>query len=329
MTAELTLGAALRDATSIHDNARNMAIRNLAPALLEELGRASPAWCAHKDHSRGPEVRDALRHATIHDPVPVIRGLGSIGLGQLGDGWVVGTVGPWLAAAGDTNDDFFLRECAVIALSFIGAAAPAEDPNRERVLGELREAMQSGHDDVRFQACVALAEVAGREAEPELVAALEREVHPEVRESLVSALSVLDPLGPEACDALEHILAAPNAGEPIGFLAAMALAAARRPSAAARLVTALDYRETRDDALEALAVLAPNVPDGVVDRLRHMAGSIWTPAITRVRAAYVLARTNPKDGLARLAKMSWHPRRAVREAVADARAAIARLDAEA
>ena len=50
---EITLAAALRDVTSSREEARDQAIRNLAPAMLVELSRKAPAWKAAADHDRG------------------------------------------------------------------------------------------------------------------------------------------------------------------------------------------------------------------------------------------------------------------------------------
>ena len=332
---ELTLDAAIRDAGSTRLEARSKAVRNLAPALLEDRGMTGPAWRAADDHDRGNEVIAALRRALDEADDPTLPRLAAVGLGLIGDPDVVERVEPWLERSGDAEQDVFARECAVIALSFVGACAP-ETPDGERMRAHVRwrleRALRAEPPDVRFQAGVALVEVAGEDAEGAIVDALEREEHAEVRENLVAALARLDPPGPRACAALRRVVQAdPEGVDAAAFEAALALTAARHPDGGSRLVAALHRRPQRDSALEALAVLGRSAPPEAIEHADRLMRSVWTPGVTRVRAAYALARmlatrdaeSNAGDRMLR--RLAWHPRAAVREAVTDARAALRRL----
>jgi HEAT repeat protein len=328
-TVEITLEAAIRDAGSPTDNARNIAVRNLATALLAEIGEPGPRWRAADKHERGEVVLETLRHVARHDPLAPIRGLAIIGLGRLGDPSTIEESATWIALDGDAEDDAFLRECAVIAMSFVAAAAPDTTEGneaRQRVLEQMRVALHSARNEVRFQAAVAMAEIGGSEVEKELVEALRSERNTQVREGLVDALSTFDPPGREACDVLQQIVDGEEGDYAIGFRAAVTLAAARRAGGAKRLIRGLVERPHRDDALEALAALGMLAPAEALPPLRKLARSWLTPAITRVRAAYALARLSPDEGLPLLDRLGRHLRPAVREAVADARRGLTTLE---
>lgn len=327
--SQLTLDAALRDASATRPDARDKAIANLAPALLGELSRAGPAWRAADDHPRGAEVVAAFVATLSDQEAPASRrGMAAIGLGTIGEPSLISRIESWLTE--DSNDEarVFLRECALIAISFVGTAAPQAAPERARALAEIRNAMGSPHPDVRYQAAVALVEVAGNTAEAELVQALDAEAHASVRDNLVAALGRLDPPGPAACAALARLLDSDEGPMGIGFAAAMALAGARHPRARPRLLDSLPIRAERDLALEALAALgAAEAAD--CDRVLAIARRWWLPGVTRVRAAYALVRMlgpdRGREARAMLGRFAWHPRPAVREAVADAQAALAKL----
>ncbi|MCA9719725.1 MAG: hypothetical protein KC468_33970, partial [Myxococcales bacterium] len=95
------------------------------------------------------------------------------------------------------------------------------------------------------------------------------------------------------------------------------------------LVRALEDREYRERALEALAALGADAPREAAIKLRALAERWWVARVTRVRAAYALARIEPARGesLLRGFERSLFP--SVREAVADARRGLAQLDADA
>lgn len=337
---ELSLAAAIRDIDANKLDARLKALRSLAPALLVDLDKPGPLWLAATLHDSGATVTRMLFDALGQEHDIPSRGQAAVSLGMLGDASVIDVVAPWLTLEGEQVDACFQRECAVIAISFIGAAAARAPDNTGRhalrqCMKLLSAALESPAADVRFQAAVALVEVADTnvgDVEALLRDALKLEDNPEVRHNLVDALSRLEHPSAATLDALAKVLEDPQEGaSAVGLAAAMILAGQRRPEAGPRLVTALGVRLQRDDALEALAVLGPAAPDAAVERARRIATGVLTTPITRVRAAYALARmcsqsadaNNP--GLRWLARLAWHPRPAVREAVTDARRNLEQL----
>ncbi|GEM_PF-1384646 len=357
MPAELTLAAALRDVSAEHHQARSVAVRNLAPALLDALSLRAPVWWTQVDHPQRDEVVAALERVCDHAS-PQDAALARVGLAELSAPtaharasealqWsptVQPTSGPPLSAEEVEQAASFMRECGVIALSLTASAAkrwlasPASSgasqgeqalarETLEQITDALRELLEHPEDDVRFQAGPALVEVGDStpKLEAELVAALHRELHPQVRANLISALSMFDPPGSVACDALAEVLANTEEGENTaeGWEAAMALAGARRPEGWRRIVAGLERHRSRGEALEALAVIGPYLDD---DDRRTVAAAIrkrglgpMAPVFTRVRAAYALARIEPEAGDGLLRKLARHLRPAVREAVAEAR----------
>lgn len=325
--AELTLDAALRDVDSERAEARAKAVRNLAPALLETLGVTGPRWNAAASHARGEDVRRALGRV-LDDDDPALRGLAAVGLGTIGDPGVLVRTEGWIDDSTDDEAVAFLRQCAVIATSLVGAAAPPGEDDGVRTRADardrLRAALRSPLPDVRFQAALGLVEVDDADAEAPLLDALAHEEHDEVRENIIAALSRIDPPGDATRAAMRRLLDAGD-DEPHGSVAiaaALLLAAARDPHGRPWLVRALDHRGHRDDALEALAVLGSAPPEHV-EPVRRLAASMFTPGVTRVRAAYALSRMAGHEGerdpgLALLARLRFHPRGAVREAVRDA-----------
>lgn len=331
---ELTLAAAIRDADAKREQARHKAIRNLAPALLLEIGEPGPLWNATERHADGSAVRAALWHALEQSGDTALRAQAALGLGMLGDATLFDRISPWIDLTGDDEASTFQRECAVIAISFVGAASPADDPIRVVVIERLRSALADERPDVRFQAAVALAEVGGTVVERELVAALRTEPHPEVQHNLVDALSRFEDLEPQTAETLVELLEDAEPSDGLSFGIAMVLAGARRAEAAPRLLDALTVGGLRDQALEALAVIADDPPDDAVERVTAVARGYLTPGVTRARAAYALARLchdHPDDdnpGLRMLDRLAWHPKASVREAVADARDNLRKLAAQ-
>lgn len=341
--AELTLAAALRDVDAMRVEARSVAIRSLGPALLDELGLRPPVWWDRIEHPQRDAVAAALERACT-DKAPQNAALAHIGLAELAAPSAHRYARQALESTQEDDAAMFLRECAVICLSLLGAAARdfLEDPSsaaappeaRERaeavyrtMLVELRELLSDPRPDVRYQAGTALVEVGGTAVEHELLTALDRERQPSVRANLIAAISMLDPPSPAACDVLASVLTTPEGQGEVGWEAAMALTAARRPEGAPRLLAALDRQSTRDRALEALAVLGPDGPPEIANAVRRYTSGWLTPVFTRVRAAYALARIEPERGEALLERLAKHPRAAVREAVAEARANLAKLAA--
>jgi len=346
---ELTLAAALRDADAKRVSDRVNAMHALASATLRELDeRGEQAWDAASRHPEGQRVVAALRSG-LDDEDPQVAGLALLGLGRLGEPATIEIARERLDRA-PTDDarrappEIFQRECALIALSHLGEAADGHEPDiHRRVLEQLRGRLQSELDDVRFQAGPAIARVGGHQEIAGLRTALRAERHPEVREHLVVALRMLDAEDPETCEAMRDQLhayrgshtpgakgatAADPTGWPAAFEAARVLAGAGHGDGAPELARGLAMPELRDDALEALAVMPPGEVDGdVIDNVRRLVSGWFTPTFTRVRAAYVLTRHRPSEGEPWLARLEQHRRLAVREAVRDARAALARLEA--
>jgi len=344
MSAELSLTGALRDLEHDDPKIRGVAVRNLAPALLDELELRRPVWWTRIEHPRRDEVVAALDRACA-DSIPQIAALARVGLAELSAPPAHARAREALAGRGELVDPeaaMFVRECGVIALSLLGAAAQAylDEPDaaddsegraqasalREQILAELRELLDDPRDDVRFQLGPALVEVGGAEVEADLLAAFEREQHSEVRENLITALSLLDPPSPAACDVLAGVLASDEGQAALGWEAALALTAANRPEGGPRLVVGLRRRETRDRALEALAVLGDHADPETITAVRRYTKGLLVPTFTKVRAAYALARMVPAEGQALLDRLAKHPRPAVREAVAEARQHLIELD---
>jgi HEAT repeat protein len=344
--AELTLAAALRDVDATHPEIRSVAIRSLATALLDELGMRPPVWWELIEHPQRDAVVAALELA-CDDPAPQNAALARVGLAEISAPVAHARAHELLADHdhGDDQDDaaMFSRECGVISLSLIGAAARSfiEGPVSTsaapktrtravellaRVLDDLRELLTDTRADVRYQAGPALVEVGGEAVEPELLVALEHEQHEKVRANLITAISLLDPPGPAACDVLAAMLDTEEGKGQIGWEAAMALTAARRPEGAPRLVEGLRSRETRDRALEAIAVLGRAASPETIAAVRRYSSGFMVPIFTRVRAAYALARIDPERGIGLLNRLARHPRPAVREAVAEARGHLEQLE---
>lgn len=324
---ELTLAAALRDSDAERTEARHKAIRSMAPAFLVEVGKPGPLWRATAEHPDHEAIVAALFSALGQSTDVPLAALAAIGLGMLGEADVLSAVEPWVQLEGTEDEHSFRRECAVITTSYIGVAAKGstdEDARRchRSVVRQLQGWFGSVFPDVRFQVALALVDVDGGASEPALAKALRTEDHPEVRESLVDALSRLDTIGDASVRALEDVLTDEEEGpDTLGFEAAMVLAGARKAAAAPRLLDALVVRHQRDRALEALAVLGPAVNAEGAERVEALAKGMLTRGVTRVRAAYALARILGGDdnrGHALLRKLRWHPSAAVREAVADA-----------
>ncbi|MCY1053909.1 HEAT repeat domain-containing protein [Nannocystis sp. SCPEA4] len=356
----ITLDAALRDARSPDPNTRNLAVRHLPAALLAELGEVPPGLHVAAGHPRGEAVVAALT-AALDDPVVAVRALAATGLAQLGEPDVIPRIDPWLADPDPGPDAGHLRECAAITCVLLGLAAAPEhllkptdddDPTRpveapssaahplrppghvpsdlsrityEAALARITAALRAPAADLRFQAAGGLVELAGRAAEPALCAALEGEPHPRVRFALVQALAELDPPGPEACVRLAAVVADPAADTDLAFAAALGLAAARDPRGGPPLVLALARADDRGRALEALAALGPAAPPAAVPLTLKIARGWFTPAVTRVRAAYALVRMAPATGQPLFDELARSRRPAVQEAVADARAGLALL----
>ncbi|MBL9103112.1 MAG: HEAT repeat domain-containing protein [Myxococcales bacterium] len=354
----ISLDAALRDADVLDLKARTLALTHLGSAYLQALGAPDPVWQAHARDPRGPDVRAALLRALERDPATPIRALAAVGLGQLGAPDLLAALpDEWFHPEARADDLAYARECAAIAWTLLGLAARAElpaepvpadspaEPVPEDISpappepvpedspraalatarANLRRGLAGEFPELRFQCAVGLAELDGAAAEPVLARALAREREPGVVTALVTALGELAPPSPATCDALAPLCDGPDART--GFAAALALTVARDPRGGPALMRALRRPEDRGRALEALAALGPLAPPAALPVVRGLARGLLTPGLTRVRAAYALARLAPAEGHALLERLknSWRP--TVREAVADALTALAQLAA--
>ena len=258
----------------------------------------------------------------------MLRGLVVWALAMLGDPATEEAVRRTLEA----GDEHYVEENALLALGIYAELLDRDDPARARIADFVREQLSHDHPWVRVSAAGALARVSGRDAEGALVRAFEEETDPQARALFVDAFVSLDPPGPAACEALVAALNDPSFDRGTRLSAAVGLAAARRTEGARVLADALRRADDRDEACEALAVIAPQLPDDLYDRVasraRKLARSVLTPGPTRVRAAYLLARLDPDEGLAWLERLERRGGPATLEAVADARTALDRLESE-
>ena len=325
----ITLAAAIRDAQHEDPRIRDKALRHMGDALLAELGPKPARWRAADRHPKGAQVLELLTRAAHDDPSPVLQGFAAISLGQLGDPLALPLLREALTTEGDGEEPAFRRECAAIGLAELAAAA-LEDPAAALVpaiAAPLASGLASPHPEVRFQCAGTLVDVLGNDAEGPLADALAREEEPEVRRGLCEGLARIDNPSPTTVERLQAVLADPGIDLDTLFAAAIGLTAAGDPDAAPILLRALAKPELRDRSLEALAVLGPEAPEEAISPIRALANSWLKPRVTRVRAAYALARIRPAEGQRLLARFSKSRSPAVQEAVADARAALATLAA--
>ncbi len=325
MRRSLTFEAALRDLAAERPEARALALRLLPGTYLERLGLAPPVAHAAALHPDGARAVTALHAAHAREPIAELRGIALWALAMLGDPGLVALADQTLSS----EEDPYLHESAVQALGILGMVLEPSGEATPSVEGSLTRAVEDPRPHVRAAACDGLVRAGFAAAEAAIVAAFDREPDDDVREAMVEALAALDPPGEAACRILGEAVLTPAHPPDTRFAAARGLAAGRRMDGARLLVEALARPFQRDDAMEALAVLAPRLPPALRTRAaahaRRIARGLFVPATTRVRAAYLLARIESEAGLRLLARLSRRRSRAVQEAVADARAALARL----
>jgi len=322
--AQLSLDAALRDLSATRLSARALAVKSLAPALLAELGVPDPHLAARRvDRSaeRCAQVCAALRTAR-RDEAPELRALALVGLAQLD---AASALEASEAVLRQPDPHPFEAECAALALSIAARSEPPSPALHTRGRASLIHALSASLPQIRYQAAAGLAELEVADLADLLAERLPRETNAEVAAGWLDALLTLEPVPDRAVDAALDRLSAPD--PTVAFAAARLLAGARRDEAVPVLIAALRDNERRDDALEALAVLGPAALEHR-EALARLATRLWIPPITRVRAAYALARVAPDDGETHLTRLAMHWRASVREAVHDARAALAKLDAQ-
>ncbi len=325
----ITLSAAIRDARHDNPKVRDKALRHMGDALLADLGPGAPRWRAADRHPKGAQVLEVLTTAAHEDPSPVLQGFAAIALGQLGDPLALPLLRDALKTEGEGDEPAFRRECAAIGLAELAAAA-LEDPAAAllpTIAAPLAAGLASPYPEVRFQCAGTLVDVLGNDAEGPLADALDREEEDEVRRGLCEGLARIDNPSPTTVERLKTLVADDTLDLDTLFPAAIGLTAARSGDAAPVLLRALGKPELPDRALEALAVLGAQAPEEAVQPIRDLATSWLKPRVTRVRAAYALARIRPEEGHALLNRLGRSRSAEVQEAVADARAALATLAA--
>ncbi len=325
----ITLAAALRDCDHANPRVRDKALRHMGDALLAELGPKTKRWRAADRHPRGAQVIEVLTEAVHSDPSPVLQGFAAIGLGQLGHPLALPLLREALGTEGEGEEPAFRRECAAIGLAELAGAA-MEDPAAAllpAIAAPLADGLASPHPEVRFQCSGTLVDVLGNDAEEPIAKALAHESNAEVRRGLCEALARIDHPSPTTTEQLRAVLEDTAVDLDTRFAAAIGLTAARDPAAAPILLKGLGKPEFRNRALEALAALGALAPTEAIPKIRALASSWLRPRVTRVRAAYALARIRPGEGERLLERFGHSRSAAVQEAVADARAALKSLAA--
>ena len=332
----LRLEAALRDLRARSPRARANAARALPDSFTRELcdeerpphelGAARLA--AHAAHA---EALRGLRHLAM-DPDGLVRGLSFIARGRLADPGLLDEVrGSAPQHEAETVADAWVQECRIIALAELARFSPGpRGVERDEVLRQVMEVLGRGSPQTRFQAVAALADVAPSMARDLLATHLHGEPHPRVRAQILDVLREHGDAAPTVqASAAATVAATPAEGDDEAlerFAAARLLASVSDPRGATVLIDAVSDPERRDDALEALAALpSPSIPADAVESARRLHDRRWVPAITKVRAAYLIARAVPDLGLPLLHRWGKSLRPSVREAVADAMAALETL----
>lgn len=338
---QLSLAAALRDLKARSPRARANAIRALPDALaadcrgpeeteapaVSQLGFARLE--AHAQHSA---ALTGLR-ALDGDADGFVRGLAMIARGRLADVTLLGEYRRGtLAPRPQDPAKQWIKESAILGLGELAAfAPPPPGVEHDDILRALLEALDDPAPEVRFQAIAVVADAAPSMAGELLPPRLALETEAEVRAQIYATfLDRGDPPGVVVAAARaatgagrdgDHESSA--ASERESFAAARLLASLRIADAAQRLLRGMSDGDERDDAIEAMAALEPSdIPEAATDLAERLTRRWLVPPVTRVRAAYLLARVRPDEGGALLDRMARSARASVRDAVVDARAAL-------
>ncbi len=344
----LSLAAAIRDLKARSGRARANAARALPDALAADCvgpdavadDAPSPAAAelgfsrleTHADHRAALEgLRDLAGDAD-----GFVRGLALIGRGRLGDASLLREYRAGAFAPSQREPARqWIRESAMLGLGELAKfTPPPPGVEHDDLLRCILEGLDDPAPEIRFQAVAVVADAAPSMVPALLPARLESEDEPEVRAQIYDIFldrgdapeTVLNAARAAAGDddTPRHQPAAPSVRE--SFTAARLLASLRLKDAAPRLLRGMTDSEERDDAIEAMAALdAGDIPEAATDLARRLTRRWLVPPITRVRAAYLLARVHPTDGGALLDQMARSARASVREAVVDARAALTTL----
>ena len=336
----LSLAAAVRDLRARGTRARANAARAVPDALSNALeADAAPHMIGTARLAAHPSYTPALAglRDLVRDRDGLVRGLAYIARGRLADPLL-------LAELEDSDDgddpviDGWVLECRMIALAELARHVPPPlGVERDAILRGLVSRLADGAAQTRFQAAAALADAAPSIAREVLAGHLPRETHPLVRGQY---FDIFFDLGDPPSSILEAARESLRDGDSDGdgdddpahlrgsFAAARLLASVADACAADRLARAVHELEHRDVALEALAALPSTaIPRDTVDYARRMVHRWLVPPVTRVRAAYLVARAEPDTGEALLSRLSRSLRPSVRAAVEDARAGLAQLAA--
>jgi hypothetical protein len=262
-----------------------------------------------------------------------VRGLAMIARGRLADATLLrdyrrGTLAPHPQDPAKQ----WIKESAILGLGELAAfAPPPPGVEHDDILRALLEALDDPAPEVRFQAIAVVADAAPSMAEELLPPRLALETQAEVRAQIYATFL-------DRGDAPSLVVDAARAATGVGrdgdgesdpaaeresFAAARLLASLRIGAAAERLLRGMTDGDERDDAIEAMAALEPSdIPGAAADLAERLTRRWLVPPVTRVRAAYLLARVRPEAGGALLDRMARSARASVRDAVVDARAAL-------
>ncbi len=339
----ISMQAALRDADERAPMARLIAARCLAPRYFEtlalEMEVSAPHWDASALHELGTEVKAAALKLA-DDPDGYVRDAGLFALGQLGAPEAIAMCAARLEQARSVGADLRAPDLSGAAEALGALAQAAWKAEQHDAADQAQALLEAQHDSpsdaVRYHAAIALAELlvmrwpsATDEHRVrfarELAARLSSEQSNDVRVGYVEAIELL--AAAADADVLHALceLAIQAAETPAGYQVGLVLAPLRRPEALAPLRAALLIAHLRDDALEAIALIGPLCDEQTGSQIRKLANGWLVTAITRVRAAYALARWRPSEGLPLLARHANSLRPDVREAAAQAQNLLATL----
>ena len=326
LVVEMTLAAALRDIEHRKARVRHLALRNLAPALLHAIGATGPKFGAHRDHSDGPTVVSALWRSckadregeTSHD-----RGLALLGLARIGDTNVLDACLTVLQSTAEHEIAVFERECAIIALGELGMILPDDPqwrPMRKRLETELWTRIGDERTEVRYQIPRSLAQLNARDWQAALGQRLDVETNERVTSQILEVFAEHGRLDRSIILQIETFVRRedPNLLPEAWLHAGISFALGKSTLASACFTQALRFSETRQRALEAVAIMMTPAEPELLKMLRPIAEIRLWPSLENVRAAYALARVQPEQGRAVLAHYRRSFRPVIRQAARNA-----------
>lgn len=343
------MAASIRDLKARSARARANAVRALPDALstdcagedeqneadegpsITTFGLGFERLGAHPQHRPALEgLRDLAQ-----DSDGFVRGLALIARGRLGDAALLRDYRAGTLAPDSQGLARWVRESAMLGLGELAQfSPPPPGVEHDDLLRCILEGLDDPAPEIRFQAVAVVADVAPSMVPELLPQRLDVDDEAEVRAQIYDVfLDRSDPpatvLDAARMAANSETTANPEANAPSvreSFVAARLLASLQDKVAAPRLLRGMDDRDERDDAIEAMAVLNPSdIPAEAISLALRLTRRWLVPPVTRVRAAYLIARVSPVDGGALLDRMARSARASVRDAVTDARAALAIL----